>query len=320
MPVATPLEARWRSIAAVVLYAATAFATTAQAQVTSIAVGGRPESITKCWDGLYCVSSTGVNTALNGPADGDIRKLDISTGTVTVFVTGLVNPRGLAFTGKYLAVADDKKIWLIEEDGSTSVLADASQFPFPITTIFNDLAPEHGGHAIYASDMGRRDLIRDASGNLLPVDSNEAWAVPLAGRVYRVGLDGKITAISAPSRKLLVLNGLTEATKGKGNRMLVVDTFHGNVVALDKHQGTMSILATAFRGADGVGQGKDGTIYVSSFDRGAVWRMDADGENITALVDNLGRGATADLYVNEDTDELYVPDFAHGMILIIPAQ
>jgi hypothetical protein len=263
----------------------TALSTTARAQVTSINVGGRPESITKCWGGKYCVSSTGANTALNGPADGDIRVLDIDTGVVTILVPGLVNPRGLAFTGEFLCVADDKKIWIIDEGGNASVLAEASDFPFPITTIFNDLAAEHGGQAIYAGDMGRRDLIRDAAGALLPTDSNEAWAVPAVGRIYRVGLNGKIEAVSSPSRKLLVINGLTEAAMGKGHNMLAVDNFHGNVVELDKKPGgSMRIVATAFRGTDGIVQGKDGTIFVTSFDRGAVWRMDANGENITAAL------------------------------------
>jgi hypothetical protein len=48
--------------------------------------------------------------------------------------------------------------------------------------------------------------------------------------------------------------------------------------------------------ADGVEQASDGRIFVSSFELGAVWRMDAQGENLKVLVDHVGFQTTADFY------------------------
>ena len=134
---------------------------TAQAQVATIAVGPRPESIIKAWDGKFYVSIQGPSGAL-GTFDGEVRQVDLSTGVVTPFVTGLENPRGLAFTGEFLIAADQQVIYKIDRAGNKSVLAVAAQFPFP-AAFFNDAAAEEGGKAVYVTEMGRRDLIRDVA-------------------------------------------------------------------------------------------------------------------------------------------------------------
>ena len=136
----------------------TLFAGAAQAQERSIAVGPRPESITKGWDGKFYVSIQGPSGAL-GTFDGEVRQLDIDTGVVTPFVAGLENPRGITFTGKYLVVADQVKIFRIDRQGNVVLLAAAPQFPFT-ANFFNDVAAEEGGKAVYVAEMGRRDIIR----------------------------------------------------------------------------------------------------------------------------------------------------------------
>src|SRR4051812_37948278 len=85
-------------------------ASSAQAEIlSSVAVGPRPESITKAWGGRMYVSIQGPSGAL-GVFDGEVRQVDMATGTVTPFVSGLENPRGLAFTGQFLIAADQQKI------------------------------------------------------------------------------------------------------------------------------------------------------------------------------------------------------------------
>ena len=73
-------------------------------------------------------------------------------------------------------------------------------------------------------------------------------------------------------------------------------------------------------GADGVEQASDGSIFVSSFELGAVWRMDAEGENLTVLVDHVGFQTTADFYLDEAAGKLYVPNTPAGSIMVLPMQ
>jgi gluconolactonase len=294
----------------------------AQAEVLgSIAVGPRPESITKAWCGKYYVSIQGPSGTL-GTFDGEVRQVDLATGVVTPFVTGLENPRGLAFTGKYLIAADQQKIYKITESGQVTVLASAAQFPFP-AVFFNDAAAEEGGKAVYVTEMGRRDIIREVppapnAGRLIQPDSDAAFAVPATSRVYRITMDGVISSMFEPTRKLLVINGVTEVKKRK--KLLVTDFFHGNIVEVDLKKGTKQIITTALRGADGVEQAEDGTIFVSSFELGAVWRMDADGENRTVLVDHVGFQTTADFALDEEAGKLYVPNTPTGTVMILSTQ
>jgi len=291
---------------------------TAQAQVATIAVGPRPESIIKAWDGKFYVSIQGPSGAL-GTFDGEVRQVDLSTGVVTPFVTGLENPRGLAFTGEFLIAADQQVIYKIDRAGNKSVLAVAAQFPFP-AAFFNDAAAEEGGKAVYVTEMGRRDLIRDVApspnaGRLMPIDTDAAYAVPTTSRIYRITMDGAISSVVDPTRKLLVINGVTEVKKHK--RLLATDFFHGNIVEVDMKKGTNTIIATAFRGADGIEQGSDGTIYVSSFENGAVWKMDANGENQVRLLGDVGFQTTADLYLDEAAQQLYVSNTGNGTVIVL---
>jgi DNA-binding beta-propeller fold protein YncE len=296
----------------------------AQAQVMTIAVGPRPESITKGFDGKFFVSIQGPSGALN-VIDGEIRRVDIQAGTVdpVPFATGLINPRGITFTGKYIVVADQLAVWRFDRQGNRVKLLDAAQLPPPTppaTIFFNDAAAEDGGKAVYVSEMGRRDLIRVAAVPpvLIPVDSQAAYDIPATSRVYRITMDGQFRSVFEPSRKLLVINGVTEIKRR--HKLLVLDFFHGSVVEVDLKKGTKSILATALRGADGVEQASDGTIFVSSFENGAVWRLDEDGENPTQLLKDVGFQTTADFYLDEKAKQLYVPNTFAGTIIVLSTE
>jgi hypothetical protein len=81
-----------------------------------------------------------------------------------------------------------------------------------------------------------------------------------------------------------------------------------------------TILATAFRGADGLAQASDGTMFVSSFENGAVWRMDANGEHQQALITGVGFQTTADFYLDEPAQRLYVPNTPAGTIMVLATQ
>src|SRR6185295_1483772 len=145
------------------------------------------------------------------------------------------------------------------------------------------------------------------------VDSDAAYAIPATSRVYRITMDGKITSVFEPARKLVVMNGVTEVKKRK--KLLALDFFHGSVVEVDIKKDVKTIIATGLSGADGIAQASDGTIFVSSFENGAVWRMDANGENLRRLISGIGFQTTADFFLDEKAKRLYVPNTVTGSIL-----
>jgi hypothetical protein len=298
----------------------------------SLGTHTRPESITKAWGGKYYVSIQ--NTGDAAATDGEIVQVDIATGNVTNFVGQgtLRNPRGLAFNGEFLVVTDTDKVWKISQGGQVTPLA--TTFPFP-PVFFNDAAPEKGTKNVFITEMGPgRAVQRDPNGFLWPTDSLQAEAIPAGARVYRITPDGKVTNVFTPTRKILVTNGVTERKKhggqdsrggGEGrDHLLVLDFFHGNVVDVDTKKDTKSVVAAAlFRGCDGIEQASDGTIFVTSFENGRAWRMDASGENVVKLFDVAGdlntvaRQTLADLALDEGAGLLYVPDTLHSTIVVL---
>jgi sugar lactone lactonase YvrE len=315
-----------------------AWSTAAQANAfvknIDLAPHARPESITKAWGGKYYVS-------IQGPAsdtttvDGAIVQVDLATGAVTPFVAAghsLVNPRGLAFTGEFLVVTDTQNVWKVDHEGHVSLAAQPTAYPQP-PIFFNDAAVERGGKAVFVSEMGAgRAVQRDPASLLWPADSAQAEAIPTGARVYRISIkDGTVTNAFSPTRKILVTNGITEAKaatgddRGSGDKhLLVLDFFHGSVVDVDLKKDSKRILATGpFRGCDGIEQAKDGTIFVTSFENGRVWRMDKNGENLKKLFDlatdqqTTARQTLADLALDEAAGLLYVPDTLHNRITVV---
>jgi sugar lactone lactonase YvrE len=291
--------------------------TAAQAQLRTIAVGPRPESVTRGWAGSYFVSIQGTPD----PGDGEIRRIDLDSGMVTPFVAGLDNPRGLAFTGQFLVVTDTTRVWIIDASGDKRVLAEAADFPFPIEFL-NDAAAERGGRSVLVTDMGARSQIRDpATGFLWPLDtfSGPAWRIEVHSRIYRITIAGEVEEVVPPSRHLLTANGV--ALANRRGHLLAVDFFSGNIVEIEVGRHIRrSIVASGFRGGDGIEQDSDGNLYVSSFENGAVWKLDATGESVKVLLEGVGRQSTADFYLDDRNDQLLVPDTAHGTVIVLPTE
>jgi sugar lactone lactonase YvrE len=276
-------------------------------------VGPRPESVTKGFDGKFFVSVQGAPAL--GLNDGEIRTLDPKTGAVSTFVTGLDNPRGLAFTGRYLVVTDTTVIWIIDRSGAKRILAAPADFPHPVA-FFNDAVSEPGGRAVYVTEMGARTLMRDPAGILWPVDSPQALAIPAMSRVYRITVAGKVSEAVTPSRKVMVMNGVAQANRH--GHLLCAEFFYGSVVDVDLSNNRKTIVATGLRAMDGIEQADNGTIFTSSFDNGAVYRVDADGENPRILLQDVGFQTTADFYLDERNKRLLVADTLHGTVIIVP--
>ena len=287
----------------------------------NLGTGTRPESVTKGFGGKYYVSLQNSGAAGTGVLDGEIRAIDPGTMAVTSFVAPgiLENPRGITFTGQYLVVTDTTRVWKIDHDGNVTLLADGAAFPNPIAFL-NDAAAEPDGRGVVVTEMGSRTIIRDPANanHLWPTDSPQAHAVPATSRAYRISMhDGEVTEVITPSRKVLIMNGL--AFSRRTGRMIVGEFFYGNVVDIKKgpKRSKHRIVATPFRGADGIEQGRDGTIFVSSFEQGMVWKMDKNGENLQVLLDGMGFQSTADFYLDERAHQLLLANTQAGTVIVL---
>jgi sugar lactone lactonase YvrE len=287
----------------------------------NLGAGTRPESVTRGFGGKYYVSLQNSGAAGTGVLDGEIRAIDPGTLAVTAFVAPgiLENPRGITFTGSYLVVTDTTRVWKVDHDGNVTLLADGAAFPNPIAFL-NDAAAEPDGRAVVVTEMGSRTIIRDPANanHLWPTDSPQAHAVPATSRAYRISMhDGEVTEVITPSRKVLIMNGL--AFSRRTGRMIVGEFFYGNVVDIKKGRkhSKQRIVATPFRGADGIEQGRDGTIFVSSFEQGMVWKMDKNGENLQLLLDGMGFQSTADFYLDEGAHQLLLANTQAGTVIVL---
>ncbi len=274
-----------------------------------VSVGTRPESVTRGFGGKYYV------TVMNdGKIAGDGVVKVIDGDTVKEFATGLDEPKGICFTGKFLVTTDVKRVWKIDAKGEKSVLADEKDFPQPVSFL-NDTACEAGGAAVYVSDMGANTKMRDDKGQLWPLDSEKAKELPNIGRIYRIAVDGKdagkpALAIEAGS-DIPCPNGV--ASTGK-DRLLVAEFFKGNVV--EKKGGKTSVLASGYRGGDGIEQDGKGNIYLSSWTQGKLWKLDSRGKEQKLLVEGLQ--SAADFFLDEKNKVILLPDMKAGTVTFVP--
>ena len=99
--------------------------------------------------------------------------------------------------------------------------------------------------------------------------------------------------------------------------MLVADMFNGSIVEV-KDGDAVRILNSGFRGADGLEEDRNGTIYLGSFDQGKVWKFDKEGQNPRLFADGLK--AAADMFLDEDKGIMLLPDTKAGTVLVIPLE
>jgi sugar lactone lactonase YvrE len=283
-----------------------AFTVTATAaDFKSIAVGKRPESVAKGFGGRYYVTVMNEN---NVPGDGKVVVLE--GDAVRDFATGLDEPKGICFTGSHLVTTDVKRVWKIDAQGNKSELAGEKDFPVAISFL-NDAATEPGGKAVYVTDMGANTKMRDPDGRLWPLDSPQAKELPSIGRVFRIGMDGKVTIAVDASPLMPCPNGVTALKNGD---LLVGEFFTGNLLRARK--GRLTVLATGYRGADAIEQDARGNLYLSSWTQGKVWKLDRQAKNATELV--TGLQSAADFFLDQEAGVILLPDMLAGKVLFVP--
>jgi sugar lactone lactonase YvrE len=277
-----------------------------------INVGTRPESVTRGFGGKWFVSVMGGSEA----GDGGVKVID--GDVVKDYATEMEEPKGICFTGKLLLVTDVNRIWSIDGKGFKTLLVDYDDFPQP-PSFLNDIACEPGGKAVYVTDMGANTKMRDPNKKLWPLDSPEAKALPAIGRVYRVGLNYKVTVVADASPQMPCPNGVAVPARGK---LLINEFFTGTVF---QHDGKgLKALVTGLRGADGVEQDARGDIYVSSWEQGKLWRLPraargkAAGTPVEPVVIAEGFQSAADFYLDAKGKQIVLPDMKAGTLSFIP--
>lgn len=245
-----------------------------------------PESVVQAKDGTIYISEI---NEFGKDGDGQISKVD-KTGNVTVFATGMDDPKGLAMIGDKLYVADKNKVLEVNKDGTWQVYG--AQMAFPGTPVFLN------------------DIEADKLGNLYVSDSGDLKS---GGQIYKIAKGGAPITVVVDSKNpdILAPNGLL--FEGRNN-LLSVDFESGNLYRVNLSSGKTTKLATGFGGGDGMVKTKAGKIYISDWKAGKVYKL-VGGR---AQVLKEGYQAAADIALTKDEKFMMVPDMKAGELDFIP--
>lgn len=252
-----------------------------------------PESVVASKDGRVYVSEIG-EFGKNG--DGQISVIE-QNGNVKVFAKGLDDPKGLAFVGKDLFVADNHQIIKVNPKGEVSVFVPASSFPEQ-PLFLNDLESDKAGN-LYVSDSG------DLKGS--------------GGAIYKINQYGKVTLVinGKQDPRVLAPNGLLMG-KTK-NCIMVVDFVSGILYRLDMKKNALIEVATGFGGGDGIVHGQKDELYVSDWKNGKVFSVKLEKDKVAnAELMKEGFAAAADIAASHDGQFLLVPDMKAGELVYLP--
>ena len=250
-----------------------------------------PESVVQATDGRVFVSE------INGfGVDGDGQISVIEAGQVTLFAKGLDDPKGLAIIGQFLYVADNKRILKLALSGPKQGQAEvfAAATAFPVTPLFlNDLEADLAGN-LYVSDSG------DLKGK--------------GGAVYQINAQGQVRLLinGQQDNRVLAPNGLL--MDDTGDVLMVVDFASGILYSYNLATKQLLDIAVGFGGGDGVVHHANGSMFVSDWKNGKVFRLDMNGE-VTPLAATYQ--SAADIALTKDEKILMVPDMKAGELNFI---
>ena len=253
-----------------------------------------PESVVQATDGRVFVSE------INGfGVDGDGQISVIEAGQVTLFAKGLDDPKGLAIIGQFLYVADNKRILKLALSGPKQGQAEvfAAATAFPVTPLFlNDLEADLAGN-LYVSDSG------DLKGK--------------GGAVYQINAQGQVRLLinGQQDNRILAPNGLL--MDDTGDVLMVVDFASGILYSYNLATKQLLDIAEGFGGGDGVVHHANGSMFVSDWKNGKVFRLDMNGE-ATPLAATYQ--SAADIALTKDEKILMVPDMKAGELdfIVLP--
>lgn len=221
--------------------------------------------------------------------DGDGKVTIIKGAEKTTLADGLDDPKGLAFVGEQLFVADKTKVWRVGPKGGKEVFAAAEAFPVP-PKFLNDIEVDAAGN-LYVSDSG------DLKGG--------------EGAVYKIASDGKVsTVLDSKNPAVRAPNGLLMVGT---DQLLVLDFFSGELNRLNLADGKLEKVADGLEGGDGLTADFDGNVYVTQWSKGILSLLRGG----KGPVEKYGPSftASADLCLNPKTGQLLVPDMKAGTLV-----
>jgi len=220
--------------------------------------------------------------------DGQIRELKWITGGTGVALNA---PKGMAISGRLLYVTDINVVRTFDRSSGAPV----GEIAVPGATFLNDVTPAPEG-GVYVSDSGmsfRPDGITDTG----------------TAAIYRLTADGALTAV-ARGASLRHPNGLLFLPE----RGLLMVPAGGDTPAFVGGDGSLTPLATLGGGGlDGVVRTGDGRVLVSSWEKSAIFAIDAAGAASTLLTD---LPAPADIGYDAARNRLLVPLFNDNRVII----
>ena len=245
-----------------------------------------PESVLQAKDGNIYISEI---NEFGKDGDGQISKLD-KAGNVTVFATGMDDPKGITTIGEKLYVADKNRVLVVNKDGTWQVYG--AQMAFPGTPVFLN------------------DIVADKLGNLYVSDSGDLKS---GGQIYKIAKGGAPITVVVDSKNpdILAPNGLL--FEGRNN-LLSVDFESGILYRVNIATGKTTKLASGFGGGDGMVKTSAGKVMISDWKTGKVYRVAAG----KAHVIKEGYQAAADIALTNDERYLLVPDMKAGELDFIP--
>lgn len=263
--------------------------TFAMAQPPAVVSGLQtPESVVAGPDGRIYVSEIG---EFGKDGDGRISVID-AAGQAHVYASGMDDPKGLAFHGNELYVADKARVLKVGLDGQWQVYAAASAFP-AVPQFLNDVEIDGLGN-VYVSDSG------DLKGG--------------GGAIYRIGKGGKVALVlsQAQDARVQAPNGLLMGGRGT---LLEVDFNSGILYRIKLRTGEMEKIAEGFGGGDGIVRGSGGVLYVSDWKNGRVHAVDKQGK-VSLLKEGFQQAA--DIGLSKDKKFIVVPDMKAGEVHWLP--
>ena len=248
-----------------------------------------PESVVTGSDGRVYVSEIG---EFGKDGDGKVSVVG-QDGKAHAFATGMDDPKGLAFFGNDLYVADKTRVLKVGIDGKWTVVAAADAFPVP-PQFLNDVETDSQGN-VYVSESG------DLKGK--------------GGAIYRINKNGRVTRVVGEHvEQVQGPNGLLMDGRGA---LLEVDFVSGILYRIKLRTGEMEKIAEGFGGGDGIVRGSGGVLYVSDWKNGKVYSVNKKGE-VELLKD--GFQAAADIGRSRDGKYILVPDMKAGELVWLPVK
>ncbi len=243
-----------------------------------------PESVAEGPDGSIYVSEIGKRDV---DKDGKISKID-KDGKISTLAKGLFDPKGIVFFENKLYVTDRDVILEVNLDGSWNV--HTGTMAFPKTPVFlNDIDVSKNGD-LYVSDTG---------------DFKNG------GFIFLIQKSGEVSVMFEGNEAIKAPNGLLPI----GDTKLLIADWNGELLEANLKNNKISTISNGFDGGDGLAY-KDGIIYVSSWKKGIVYRV--ENGKVSTFAD--GFSAAADIALSLDKKKLMIPDMKGGTVTIIKAE